>query len=285
MPRMGVHTFVWAPEWDHQGAVAAIEGAAAAGVDVVEIPLLRPAEIDAEYTKDLAAAHGIGLTCSLGLPAHAALPDDPAGAEKFLQQALDVAAALGAPTLSGVTYATIGRVSGAPPTEQEYAIIARTLKGIARYAASLGLALGLEPCNRYETHLLNTGRQAVTLIERIDEPNLFVHLDTYHMNIEEKGFEAAIVDAGSLLQYIHLSESDRGTPGMGTVDWDAVFRGLARIKFDGDMVLESFVHLHPDLARALAVWHPVAVGGSAEVIGTGLPFLRAKALQHGLLRN
>ncbi len=285
MPRLGVHTFVWAPEWDRQGAVTAIEGAAAAGVDVVEIPLLRPAEIDVEHTLELAAAHGIGLTCSLGLPADASLPDDPAGAEKFLQQALDVAAALGAASVSGVTYATIGRLSGAPPTEQEYAIIARTLKGIARYAASLGLSLGLEPCNRYETHLLNTGRQAVTLIERIDEPNLFVHLDTYHMNIEEKGFEAAIVDTGPHLKYIHLSESDRGTPGAGTVDWDAVFRGLARIKFSGDMVLEAFVYLPPDIARALAVWHPVAVGGSAEVIGAGLPFLRAKANQHRVLRD
>jgi len=276
---------VWAPEWNRQGAAAAIEGALAAGVDLVEIPLLRPAEIDVEYTKELAAAHGIGLTCSLGLPAHASLPDDPAGAEKFLQQALDVTAALGAASLSGVTYATIGRLSGAPPTEQEYAIIARTLKGIARYAASLGVSLGLEPCNRYETHLLNTGRQAVTLIERIDEPNLFVHLDTYHMNIEEKGFEAAIVEARPRLKYIHLSESDRGTPGTGTVDWEGVFRGLARIRFDGDMVLESFVHLPPDIARALAVWHPVAAGGAAEVIGSGLPFLRAIAKQHGVLRD
>jgi D-psicose/D-tagatose/L-ribulose 3-epimerase len=283
MPRLGVHTFVWAPEWDHQGAEAAIEGAAAARVDVVEVPLLRPAEIDVVRTKALAAARGIALTCSLGLPAHATLPDHPLEAEKFLKQALDVTAALGARSLSGVTYATIGRLSGAPPTEAEYAIIAKTLKSVARYAAGLGLALGFEPCNRYETHLLNTGRQAVALIERIGEPNLFVHLDTYHMNIEEKGFEAAIVAAGRHLKYIHLSESDRGTPGTGTVDWDGVFRGLARIEFEGDMVLESFVHLHPDIARALAVWHPVAAGGSSEVIGQGLAFLRAKARHYGVL--
>jgi D-psicose/D-tagatose/L-ribulose 3-epimerase len=157
------------------------------------------------------------------------------------------------------------------------------MKSVARYAAGLGLTLGLEPCNRYETYLLNTGRQAVALIERIGEPNLFVHLDTYHMNIEEKGLEAAIVETGPHLRYIHLSESDRGVPGTGTVDWDGVFRGLARIKFGGDMVLESFVTLHPDIARRLAVWRPVAAGGAAEVIGRGLPFLRAKMRQHGVL--
>ena len=284
MPRLGVHTFVWAPEWDRPGAEGAIEGAAAAGVEVVEVPLLRPSEIDVAHTKALAASHGIALTCSLGLPAHATLPDRPREAEEFLQHALEVTAALGARSLSGVTYATIGRLSGAPPTQTEYAVIAETIRKVARYAAGLGLTLGFEPCNRYETHLLNTGRQAIALIERIGEPNLFVHLDTYHMNIEEKSFEAAIVDAGRYLKYIHLSESDRGTPGTGTVDWDGIFRGLARIGFDGDMVLESFVHLHPDIARALAVWRPVAAGGSAEVIGKGLSFLRAKAQQHGVLR-
>ena len=77
----------------------------------------------------------------------------------------------------------------------------------------------------------------------------------------------------------------RGTPGGGNVDWDGVFGGLARIGFDGDMVLESFVHLHPDIARALCVWRPVAAGGAAEVVGTGLPFLRDKARAHGLART
>ena len=284
MPRFGVHTFVWAPDWDRRGAEAALSQAAAAGVDIVEVALLRPREIDIAHSRELASRHGIALTCSLGLPAEATLPDHPAAAEAFLRQALEVAAALGARSLSGVTYGTIGRVTGQAVTERELDVIARTLKSVARHAAGLGLSLGFEPCNRYETHLLNTGSQAVALIDRIGEPNLFVHLDTYHMNIEEKGFESAIVDCGRHLRYVHLSESDRGTPGSGNVDWDSVFGGLARIGFEGDLVLESFVHLHPDIARALCVWRPVAAGGAAEVIGRGLPFLLDMARRHGLLK-
>lgn len=282
MPRLGAHAFVWAADWDRPGAETVIRSAAAAGLDVVEIALLRPAEVDVAHTRALAAEHGIALTCSLGLPAHANPAEHPQAAETFLEQALDVAASLGARSLSGVTYGTIGRLSGAPPSEAELSTIARVMKPVARHAAGLGLMLGFEPCNRYETHLINTGRQAVALIERIGEPNLFLHFDTYHMNIEEKGVEAAIVDCGRWVKYIHLSESDRGTPGTGNVDWDGIFRGLARIGFDGDMVLESFVHLHPDIARALAVWRPVAAGGSEEVVGKGLPFLREKARQHGI---
>ncbi|NNG06022.1 MAG: sugar phosphate isomerase/epimerase [Inquilinus sp.] len=282
MARLGAHTFIWAAEWTTEAAERILATAAAARLDVVEIPLLRPDEIDVAATVALAARHGVAVTCSLGLPQHATLPDHPAEAEAFLKNALEVAARLDSPCLTGVTYSTIGKLTGAPPTDAEYATIARALKPVARHAASLGLELGLEPCNRYETHLLNQGRQAVELIERIGEDNVFVHLDTYHMNIEEKGFAPAIEAVGRHCRYVHLSESDRGVPGTGTVDWDGVFAGLAAIGYAGDMVLESFMVMHPDIARALAVWRPVA-RSSEELVEDGFGFLRARAAAHGLL--
>src|SRR3546814_20194707 len=110
------------------------------------------------------------------------------------------------------------------------------------------------------------------MVERIGEDNVFVHLDTYHMNIEEKGFDEAIVEAGRHLRYINLSESDRGVPGNGTVEWASVFRGLARIGYAGDMVVASFLNLLPDLLRTVAVLPPDPPG-PAKLVHTGLPFL------------
>ena len=284
MARLGAHTFIWADDWTRENAELVLHAAAAARLQVVEIPLLRPDEIDVAHTVALAAELGLGVTCSLGLPPQATLPDHPAEAQAFLKRALDVVKALGAWCLSGVTYSTLGKLSGAPPTEAEYAAIAAALKPVARHAASLGLELGLEPCNRYETHLLNTGAQAVALIERIGEPNLFVHLDTYHMAIEEEGFRAPIVALGRHLRYIHLSESGRRIPGRGNVNWNEVFAGLAAIGYDGDLVLESFVSIHPDIARALAVWRPVAP--SIELlVDEGFRFLRGKAAAHSIALN
>lgn len=280
MPRLGGHTFIWAPEWTPQAARSILAAAAAARLDLVEIPLLRPDEIDIETTVALARDQGVAVTCSLGLPRQAALPAYPQEARRFLIHALEVAARLHASCLTGVTYASIGQLSGAPPTEREYETLASALRPVARHAAALGLALGLEPCNRYETHLLNTGRQCVELIERIDEPNVFLHFDTYHMNIEERDFESALTQAGAHCRYVHLSESSRGIPGRGTVDWDAIFRGLAAIEFAGDLVLESMVKVHPDIARALAIWRPVASGSDA-VVGEGFRFLRETAARHG----
>jgi D-psicose/D-tagatose/L-ribulose 3-epimerase len=284
MVRFGMHSSLWAARWTPDAAEKIIPEAARHGLDVIEIALLAPETIDVEHSRNVLAAHGIAPTCSLGLPEAVTAPLYPDKAEAFLMRALEVAHALGSNTLSGVTYATIGYTSGSPPTEQEYANIARALRPVARRAAEHGMTLGLEPCNRYETHLVNTAEQAVRLIERIGEPNVMIHLDTYHMNIEEKGFAHGIRAAGKHLRYIHLSESDRGVPGTGTVDWDATFKALAETGFDGDMVIESFVTLPPEIARALSVWRPVA-DSAEQVLREGVPFLRDFARRHGLLQG
>ena len=283
MIRFGMHSSLWTARWTPGAVEALVPQAARHGLDVIEIALLAPETIDVEHSRAVLAEDGIAPTCSLGLPLEVTAPLHPRKAEAFLLRTLEVAHALGSGTLSGVTYATIGYTSGAPPTEQEYVNLASALRPVARRAAEFGMTLGLEPCNRYETHLLNTAAQAVGLIERIGEPNVMIHLDTYHMNIEEKGFARGIRDAGEHLRYIHLSESDRGVPGSGTVDWDATFAALAETGFDGDMVIESFVTLPPEIARALSVWRPVA-DSAEQVLQDGVPFLRDLARRHGLLR-
>jgi len=169
-----------------------------------------------------------------------------------------------------------------PPTQQEYDNIARALTAAARHAKARGIELGIEAVNRYENHLINTARQAVEMVERIGADNIFVHLDTYHMNIEEKGAANGILDAREHLKYIHMSESDRGTPGCGNVPWDEICATLAAIGFRGGLAMESFINMPPEVAYGLAVWRPVAKD-EAEVMGNGLPFLRNKARQYGLI--
>jgi D-psicose/D-tagatose/L-ribulose 3-epimerase len=150
----------------------------------------------------------------------------PQEAQEFLGNALNIAHALGCNTLTGVTYSALGYRSGAAPTEAEDDAIARALKPVAKRAANYGMTLGIEPCNRYETHLLNTAAQARALIDRIDEPAVMIHLDTYHANVEEKSFADALADGAGRVHYVHLSESDRGVPGSGNVHWRSVLTAL-----------------------------------------------------------
>jgi D-psicose/D-tagatose/L-ribulose 3-epimerase len=280
----GAHAFIWAGEWTPEGAERVIGGAAEAGLDFVEIPLLRPKSMDVSATRALLDRYGIGCTCSLGLPEAAHLPSAPEKAESFLESAVDAAAGLGAPVLCGVLYAHLGTLTGRPPEESELEDVARVLKNVARYAAERGVSLGVEAVNRYETYLINLAEQADAVLDRVGEPNVFVHLDTYHMNIEEKGFYEPIVATGERMRYIHLSESDRGTPGTGNVHWDEVFRGLKAIDYDGYLVMESFVAINEDIAGATALWRDV-VGDPATLIRDGLSFLRGKAAEYDVLRG
>ena len=282
MQGFGIHTSLWAHSWTREAAELAIPEAAERGLAFVEIALLEPAKVDTAHTRALLEKYELDAVCSLGLPDDALPTSNPDKAYDFLKLALDKSAEIGAKALSGVIYGSIGERTGKPPTEAEYDVVARVMQKVAAHARTLGLELGIEAVNRYENHMINTTEQAVALIERIGAPNVFLHLDTYHMNIEAKGQANGILAAGEHLKYIHLSESDRGVPGTGTIAWDEVFAGLKGIGFKGGMAMESFVHMPPQLAAALSVWRPVA-DSREQILAEGLPFLRNKARQYKLI--
>jgi D-psicose/D-tagatose/L-ribulose 3-epimerase len=282
MKGFGVHTSMWTMSWDAAGAARAIAAAKASGMDFIEIALLDPASTDAALGRKLLEEAELPAVCSLGLPEAYWASKNPEGAIEFLALAIEKAAGLGAEALTGVTYGGIGERSGLPPTTEELDNVAQALDAAAKIAARHGMAFGIEPVNRYETHLINTAEQGVQMIERIGAPNMFLHLDTYHMNIEERGAGNGIIAARAHLRYIHLSESDRGTPGQGTCDWDEIFATLAAINFQGGLAMESFINMPPEIAYGLSVWRPVAESAE-QVVGQGLPFLKGKAAQYGLL--
>lgn len=282
MQGFGIHSSIWTMAWTPPAAEAAVAEAVRHGFDFVEVALLDPPMVDAAHSRALFDRHGIRAVCSLGLPEAAWPSRDPQAGTDFLAMALDKAAAMGAEALTGVTFGGIGERTGRPPTEAELSNVARCLDAAAAQARRLGIAFGIEAVNRYETHLINTTAQAVAMIERVGSDRVFLHLDTYHMNIEEKGIANGILGSKGHLRYVHLSESDRGVPGAGTVAWNEVMAALAAIGFGGGLAMESFVNMPPELAHGLSVWRPVAEG-TDQVIAEGLPFLRQKARQYGLI--
>src|SRR5687767_13135580 len=265
-PAFGAHAFIWAGEWTPEGAERVISGAADAGLDFVEIPLLDPGSIDVEHTRSLLERYGLGCSCSLGLPPEDHLPSNPEGARRFLDLAVETTAALGSPMLTGCLYTHVGTLTGKPPENAEIELVVRILKKAARRAVGYGVELGVEAINRYETYLVNLASQAGGLLDQI----------------EEKGFYEPIVSLGSRLGYIHLSESDRGTPGTANVHWDKVFRGLGEIDYDGALAMESFAAVNEALIGATALWRDV-VGDPDALVRDGLAFLRARGKEYGVL--
>ncbi|MEO8244742.1 MAG: sugar phosphate isomerase/epimerase family protein [bacterium] len=282
MKGFGVHTSMWTSGWTKVGAEFTLEAVQKYNLDFIEISIADTRSVDAAHTRKLLEAYKMHAVCSLGLPEYAWPSRNPDQAVEFLKLAIDLTADIGAEALSGVTFGGIGERTGVPPTQAENDNVARAMTEAGKYARSRGISLGIEAVNRYENHLINTAAQAVALIERIGLENVFVHLDTYHMNIEEKGMGNGIITARDHLRYIHLSESDRGTPGEGNCHWDETFATLAAIGFKGGLAMESFINMEPLLAYGLSVWRPVAES-EAVVMGNGLPFLRNKARQYGLI--
>lgn len=281
MPRLGLHGLAFTPLWNPDEADRLLPPITAHGVTVIETPLLDPRNYDSLGTRRAAERNGVEIVCSLGLPDEMDVMTRGGEVADYLGFALRVARDAGAGALSGVTYGTIGKRSGKPVTGAELDAIARLIDRVSKTARDLNMRLGIEPCNRYETHLLNTARQSAELIERVGADNVFIHLDTYHMNIEEVSMAEGFADAGEHLGYVHLSESNRGVPGRGTLDWHGTFEGLKAVDYDGIMTLESFVYLAPEIASGLAVWRPVAKRPE-DVIEVGLPFLVEAAREAGL---
>lgn len=277
----GAHAFLWIDEWTPEKGNRAIRSAAELGFDFIEIPLLRPDVFAVDAHRQVLEDAGIGATASLVLPADAHMPAAPDRAKDFLIRAMDKLAGVGGTYLCGCIAFSLGRFTGAPPTEAERQAVVETLRDVAAAAAERGITLGFEVVNRYESYMYNTLAHGRETLAAVGADNIDLHADTYHMNIEEEGFYAPLVAAGDTLGYVHMSESHRGLVGSGTVDWDAVFRGLADAGYTGPLVLESFAAINPDLQAATKLWRPP--NQSSDVLAReGLAFLKAGAKRAGL---
>ena len=125
---------------------------------------------------------------------------------------------------------------------------------MAEYADRVGVTLGIECLNRFETYLLNTHADAVRFVRDVSHPRCRVMYDTFHANVEEKDVAEAIRSCGDLLVHVHISENDRSTPGAGSVRWDATFDALREIGYDGWLVVEAFGLALPEIAAATKIW-------------------------------
>jgi D-psicose/D-tagatose/L-ribulose 3-epimerase len=197
---------------------------------------------------------------------------------RFMKRVIDRMVDLDAATLVGVVYSTVGRADAVPKKEfrKQWKTVVSNLKEVARYAHDNGRVIALEPINRFETDFINTCERGLEMIHDVNSPALKLHLDTFHMNIEEKDQAAAIRKAGSDLGHLHACGCDRGTPGSDHIDWKSIAAALREIKYDGDVVIESFTSDVKAVARAAAIWREIEPTRD-EIAWKGVAFLR-KAL-------
>lgn len=280
--KLGIHAYAWCSVWSNE-TLDLIDRAQRLDLDFIELPLMCLETFDVVAVKRRLKEVGIGVCTSTVLLGYTDITSDDAGVRRkgidYLKRCVEATSAIGATNFSGVIYSQHVKPTVKRPAEKTWDYSADALREVARHAGGLGVQIGIEPVNRYETYLVNTCEQALRLKDMIGEKNVKVHLDTYHMNIEEKDFYSPTKLAGKDLIHYHLCENDRGIPGTGHVDWDGIFRALAEIDYRGNAALESFVDCTDNMNTW--VWRQLAPDGDI-LVREGVRFIRGMAAKHGL---
>ena len=275
--QLGVSTWVWTSPATTEVLETLLPHIASLGFDVIELPIETVGQFDVARVGELARVHGIEISiCAVIGPGRDLLiAGEAEEGVRYLRSCIDVAQALGSPTVAGPFYSAVGRCWRSTPEERarDVAQVAATLRGLGEYAADRGVMLGVETLNRFETSFLNTTAQALELIDRVDHPSVGLALDVFHLGIEEKQVGDALRSAGQRLVHLQVAENDRGTPGTGSLAWRDVAKALQEIQYTGRVVIETFSDRVEAIARAAAIWRPLAPD-SDTLAREGLAFLR-----------
>lgn len=280
----GVDTFIWTENFTDKD-LWIIDKAKEIGFSHMDFAIAHPEHFPAAKVKSRLDSTGLVpvTTTTLARETNLISPD-PAIREAgvlHMKMMVDICKAIGAKILGGVNYAAWGYLTGKGRTQAEWQYAVEAMKEICAYAKAVDpeLVVAVECINRFETHFLNVASDGVQFCKDVGTDNIKVHLDCFHMNMEEYSFIDAIRTCGkTYLGYMHVNENNRGIPGAGMVPWHDVFRTLKEIGYTGPLVIESFDPNFEELVANCAIWRKLAESGE-ELATLGLKNLRRIALE------
>jgi D-psicose/D-tagatose/L-ribulose 3-epimerase len=267
-PDVACHLNVVMPDLEDPGLPAALDALAALGYARIVMPPLDPHATDARKVRRLLSDRGLGVVTIAGQRPDADVSsEDPgvrrAGAES-LQRLVEFTADLGGDQMNGVPYGLFGRPRGRT-SEETFRRAASAVGAVADYAHAHGVRMTFEVLNRYETSVVNTAEQAREFVAASGSDHLQIHLDTFHMAVEEEDLEGAIRHALPKLGYLEVGQSGRGDVSSGAVDLPRVLASAFRDGYGGRVGVEAFSRsvLRPEAGDMLAIWRSPYADGMA----------------------
>ncbi|MDB9741698.1 sugar phosphate isomerase/epimerase [Akkermansiaceae bacterium] len=261
---------------------AILEKLKAIGFDGIEFFLGSPERSHYEKLGEFARSLDLKLITVIGADTEVnAISGDPAirkAAKAWFKEKIDDTAAAGSTNIGGPFHAAFNHFSGKPTTEDEIKYAVEFLAEAGEYAKEKNITLTPEFLNRYEAYFGNTMAQLRSVLDQVNHPNVSAMFDTYHANIEEKSQVEAIEAVAPHLTHVHISENDRGTPGRGQIDFDAVFKKLAAVDFSGTIAIEAFHRQNEDFANFVNVWRNFSP--SDEIIQEGYDLVKNGLKKH-----
>lgn len=282
--KFGVSTWLWTSPFTTASVHDLFPKIAKMGFDVVEIAAEDPSLIDAKEVKKALQIYGLkAIICGAFGPSRDLTSEDETlhkNSFSYIEACLDLCVEVGSGFLGGPMYSAVGKARMVSPEvrKMEWERAVKNLRVVCEMAADRGLKIALEPLNRFESDLVNTSEDVLRLVNDINHPAAQIMLDGFHMNIEERNIEKAIMTAGDKLIHFQVSENYRGTPGTGQTNWQAYKNGLEAINYERAITIESFTPENKELAGAVCFWHPMAESQDEFAID-GIRFLKKWATQ------
>ena len=149
---------------------------------------------------------------------------------------------------------------------------------VAKAAEDNQVQFNLEVVNRFEHYLLNTCDEAIDYINLVDSPNVKIHLDTFHMHIEEDAIGHAVEKAGKYLGHVHIGENNRTPPGSGNghIPWDELVLSLKKVNYQDYVVMEPFTTPGGEVGRDIRIYRDLRVSDPDQEVKNALQFIRKK---------
>ncbi|MFS8580469.1 MAG: sugar phosphate isomerase/epimerase, partial [Novibacillus thermophilus] len=242
------------------------------GFDILEVAALGLVNLPdekLERLKQLAEQHNVILTAGIGLPKEYDVSSSDATVRRngiaFMKKVMDAMYQAGIDRVGGTVYSYWPADYSHPfdkPTARKYSM--ESVKELAEYARQYDITLLIETLNRFEQFLLNDAEEAVSYVKEVDEPNVKVMLDTFHMNIEEDNIADAIRYTGDHLGHLHIGEANRKVPGKGSMPWKEIGQALKDIHYDGYVVMEPFVKTGGQVGQDIKVWRDLSGNATEE---------------------
>src|SRR5215469_8529981 len=261
MNPIGIHYGYWTQSWASEH-VQFVKKAQECGFDILEVnapKIARMTDAERAVLKAAATDAGLDLTYSIGLSADMDLVSPDVATRKkgiaFLQDVSRAMKQMGGRVMAGVNYSSWPRKLA--PGEDKRVLTDLAIEGVreaVKAAEDCNVLFCIEVLNRFEHFIMNTAAEGIEFAKRVGSPNCKIHLDTFHMNIEEDSIGEAIAEAGSWLGHFHLGEPNRRPPGRGRMPWPEICGALRKIDYQGALVMEPFLVPGGDVGRDISVF-------------------------------